>query len=147
MTAPTIAEVSGASSAIAAGGGFALFFLFYWTRGISGGDVKLMTALCALGATPWFALSLIVYTAFAGAPVAMIYLYRERQLTGGIKRSVGAMVRWRYDRGDEEADPHPTGESTDPAQAPPRIFVPYSLAMCLGTIFALILHRGPLPVF
>jgi prepilin peptidase CpaA len=107
-----------------AGGG--VFFLFFLTRGMGAGDVKLMAAVGAwVGA--WPAALAMVYTAFAGLGLAVFYMLFYGRV-GSTLANVGELVRFHLTSG---VKPHPEINLEDPA----AIRMPYGLAIAVGTLF------------
>jgi len=129
------APVSLASSALAAGAAFLVFFLFYWMGGLGAGDVKLMAAAGALAADWRFVLWLVFHTAFAGVPLAIGYMLWQGNLRQGLRGGVRSLFRWRYDRGTAEAPQPAAGEEGKPPGRPAPRFVPYAVAILLGGLW------------
>jgi len=116
---------SGLLSAIFGAGFCALVFgIFYlWGKGFGGGDVKLMTAVGALGGFV-HSLSCAMATALIGAVLAVIMLFASEKGRASMKRL------FRRRQADEE-----------------RATVPYGVAIALGVIWAALMKFRVLPGF
>jgi prepilin peptidase CpaA len=118
---------------IFAGGG--VFFLFFLLRGMGAGDVKLMAAVGAwVGA--WPAVLVMVYTAFAGLGIAVLYMLFYGRV-GSTFANAGELIRFHLTSGIK---PHPEINLQDSA----AIRIPYGLAISVGTLF---LFASTAPVF
>ncbi len=115
----------GLLSAIFGAGFCALVFgVFYlWGRGFGGGDVKLMTAVGALGGFV-HSLSCAMATALVGAVLALILLFASARGRASIKRL------FRRKPKEEE-----------------RATLPYGVAIALGVVWAALMKYRVLPGF
>jgi prepilin peptidase CpaA len=113
----------GLLSAIFGAGFCALVFgVFYlWGRGFGGGDVKLMTAVGALGGFV-YSLSCAMATAIVGAVLALIFLVASKKGRASMQRL------FRRGQAGEE-----------------RATIPYGVAIALGVIWAASMKYGVLP--
>jgi len=122
----------GAGGMLAGGG---VFFLFFLARGMGAADVKLMAAVGAwVGA--WPAVLVMVYTAFAGLGIAVLYMVFYGRVSSTLANA-GELIRFHLASGIK---PHPEINLQDPA----AIRVPYGLAIAVGTLF---LFASTAPVF
>jgi prepilin peptidase CpaA len=126
---PLTTHLVRAALGAALGGG--VLFLLYLAGGFDAGDVKMMTAVGALGtptvarsgpADPYaFIIWALFYTALAGAMIGLGLLIWRGRLRQGIKDSLRALVSFRKPRRE--------GISPDAT-------MPYGLAIAIGTIWA-----------
>lgn len=120
-------------------GGFllmaAIFLLAYLTGGMGAGDVKLAAAVGALAGLR-FSLWVLFHSAFAGALLALFWLIFKKDLRGGLRRTLlsGARLRWREKDNEKMGKP---------------VVIPYAVAICAGTIWAMwyVYGLGGLPFF
>lgn len=108
------------------GAGFCalVFGIFYlWGKGFGAGDVKLMTAVGALGGFV-HSLTCAMATALIGAVLALVLLFGSAKGRASMKRL------FRRRRADEE-----------------RATVPYGVAIALGVIWATLMKYRVLPGF
>ena len=115
---PGYVNLRGALLAAALGGG--VFFALYLTGGMGAGDVKLMAAVGALGATWRFAVLALVYTALVGAVIALGVLIWKGRVLQGLKDSARTLFTFRGGKRDGKAPTH----------------IPYGVAIGIGTIWA-----------
>jgi prepilin peptidase CpaA len=122
----------GAEGMLAGGG---VFFLFFLVRGMGAGDVKLMAAVGAwVGA--WPAVLVMVYTAFTGLGIAILYMLFYGRMSSTLANA-GELVRFHLASG---VKPHPEIN----IQQPGAIKIPYGLAIAVGTLF---LFASTTPMF
>lgn len=118
-----------AAGAVAGGG---IFFALYWLGGFGAGDAKLMAAVGAL--TSWrFVLWAVVYTAVAGAVLALAVLIKHGGWRGALRRAA------KSTRSERRAAV---------SRADPATTVPYAVAICVGCVWAagyLIVRDGVWP--
>jgi prepilin peptidase CpaA len=111
----------------ALGGG--IFFLLFLVRGMGGGDVKLMAAVCG-----WVgyhgSLTVLIATALAGGVLALVYMTFYKRTFSTI-RNMGALLRFHLTSG---VRPHPELN----LQGTKTIRLPYGIAIAIGTIYLLI---------
>lgn len=100
---------------------FGIFYL--WGKGFGGGDVKLMTAIGALGGFV-HSLTCAMATAIIGAVLALVLLFVSPRGRASMKR----LFRRRKE-GEE------------------RITVPYGVAIALGVVWAALMKYRVLPGF
>jgi len=117
-SAPGIPHLKAAAVAAALGGG--LLFLLYVAGGLGAGDVKLMAAVGALGGRWEFLLLAMMYTALAGATIAIGVLIWQGRLLEGLQDSARTLLTFRAGK----------CQGASPAT------VPYGLAIAIGTIWA-----------
>ena len=121
-TVPGYPHLRAAAVAAALGGG--LLFLLYLAGGLGAGDVKLMAAVGALGATWGFALLSMMYAALVGAAMALGVLIWQGRLLEGLRDSARTLFTFRTRK----------REGVAPAT------VPYGLAIGIGTVWAWLEH-------
>ena len=115
---PGISRLRAAAIGAALGGG--LLFLLYLAGGLGAGDVKLMAAVGALGGSWDFVLLALMYTALVGATIAIGILIWQNRLLQGLKDSARTLFTFRARKRNGQ----------------PAAFVPYGLAIGIGTIWA-----------
>lgn len=116
---PGLPHLKAAAVAALLGGG--LLFAVYLMGGLGAGDVKLMAAVGALGATWAFVLLAMMYAAMVGAAIAVGILIWQGRLLQGLKDSARTLFTFR------------PGKRTEGEKA---LTVPYGLAIGVGTIWA-----------
>lgn len=115
------------AAALLAGGIFAIMFFL---GGMGGGDVKLMAAIAAFGGLARLP-ALLLATALAGGGLALaVVLYR-----GALGATTRRMLGW--------AIPHRSELNLDSDVATQPLFIPYGVAIALGSL--LTFYRGVLP--
>ncbi|MFW6158335.1 MAG: A24 family peptidase [Planctomycetota bacterium] len=124
---PLISGLAGLALAVG------VFGIAYLLHVLGGGDVKLMAAVGAIEG--WrFLLNAAVFTACAGALVAIGVLVWRGRLAQGLKSSVQALVTPRRFRKRREALP---------ADAPELATIPYTWAIAVGTMVTWLLTSAP----
>lgn len=111
-------------SGILAGGG--VFLFFFLLGGMGAGDVKLMAAVGAWVGV-WPSVLIMVYTAFAGFVLAIIYMVFYKRI-GQTFSNVAELLRFHLRSGFHS---HPEINLQD-AEA---VCLPYGLAIAIGTLF------------
>lgn len=122
LGAPLIDSLMGLALALA------IFGVAYLLHALGGGDVKLM---CAIGAVKGlrFFLDAAVFTACAGAVIAIVVLIWRGRLWQGLKRSVLVFCFWSRKKQDADS----------PAGAAETMTIPYVWAIAAGTLAAWVL--------
>jgi len=129
---------------------FVVFFVFYWCGGVGGGDVKLLSAVAALGGLK-FSLWALLHIAAAGLPVALFLLLWRGEFWAGLRRAGKCAWRWRYPRADAVA-PETASENAPEKGAPSSAgrSMPYALVVLIGvawTVYSYWRDGWVLPVF
>ncbi len=115
-------------AALAALIAFAIFFIFFVAGGMGGGDVKLMTAVAALGGDQ-FTISILIMTALAGGVMAFVLaLVRGRLLQ--TLRNVGLLLLHHRHQG---LQPHPELNVSNER----TLRLPYGTAIAAGCLLTL----------
>jgi prepilin peptidase CpaA len=126
---PFLGSVSAAALA------FAIFGLVYLWRMVGGGDVKLMVAVAAVQRLPFF-IQATIYTACAGAVMAVAVLIWRGRLRQGLRSSVAALVSPGKFRRQQEEQSDEADEAVDAAEL---TTIPYAVAIAVGTVAAWLL--------
>ena len=108
------------SSVLAAAAGFGVFLIFYWLGGMGGGDVKLMAGFGALLGSAGRLMEAALWTAAAGALLALIWL--------GAARVRAWITSWKASRRHGE----PAAEENRAES------IPYAPAIAIGAWLALL---------
>lgn len=108
-------------------GGMGIFILPYLAGWFHGGDVKLMAAVGALVGWPAI-MSVTFFIVLVGAAMAVIVMLWHNKFWSSLKSIPGKMVRIKA--------PEQTG-AVVAAEQP--LTIPYGLAICLGTVWALVM--------
>jgi prepilin peptidase CpaA len=95
-------------------------------RGLGGGDLKLLSALAALGGHP-YALWMLVFTALSGPVVAVPAMVRRR-IVGYTLRNLAMNVATRYAAGQRDVS---VGQGSLGGK------LPYGICIALGALIAL----------
>jgi prepilin peptidase CpaA len=104
--------------------GFVLFFIMFAFGGMGGGDVKLMAAVGAALGWP-IILHAVVFTALVGGLQAIIALLWDGSLLRTLANAVRMLGHALHIKRVEEAQPS-------------RKYVPYGVAIALGTCWAVV---------
>lgn len=107
-------------------GGMGIFILPYLAGWFHGGDVKLMAAVGALVGWPYI-MSVTFFIVLVGAAMAVIVMLLHNKFWSSLKSIPGKMVKIK------------APEQTSVVAVEPPLTIPYGLAICLGTVWALIM--------
>lgn len=119
--------VEGAAAGLLAG----LFLLIpFLLRGAGGGDVK-MIFTCGIIVGWGKLMSLLIYTSFAGLGVGIGMLLLGRLDPARLKHFARCLFDWRYDRA--------AGKAALPSAESEQVRIPFSLAIAMGLLAALLL--------
>jgi len=105
-----------------------IFGVAYLLHTLGGGDVKLMCAIGALKGLRFF-FDAAVFTACAGAVIAIVVLIWRGRLWQGLKRSLLVFCFWSRKKQDEHL----------PAGAAETMTIPYVWAIAVGSLTAWVL--------
>ncbi|MBI5360173.1 MAG: prepilin peptidase [Planctomycetes bacterium] len=107
-------------------GGMGIFILPYLAGWFHGGDVKLMAAVGALVGWPYI-MSVTFFIVLVGAAMAVIVMLWHNKFWSSLKSIPGKMLRIK------------APEQTSAVAEEPPLTIPYGLAICFGTVWALIM--------
>lgn len=109
---------------------FLILIIPFYIGGLGGGDVKLMMAVGALMG-PWFALNALIYTAVAGALMALGIIIYQKKLGKCFSNIMGYLASIFL---LQEIVPIDKEEA--------RTYFPYGLAIGIGTLLTVFLDKS-----
>ena len=109
--------------------GFLILIIFFWVGGLGGGDIKLLAAIGALKGYP-FILYATFYAILVGGILAIVVLVKNGSLFCCLK-NILYQIWFFFLPGHSRAPKHPVLNHQ----------IPFGLAICLGTLWALILIK------